>query len=140
MIPLNFGLWWSGAKLSYLRYLTFKSLRYFHPHSRIQLFTCKQFSKENSGISDQEFLLPCHITKDYTPMLRELGVEVVNVNNLAFLSKLLPYQQADAYRWFFLRDQGGIYLDPDQIILKSFKGLPLNKYKFIFTLYLYHLE
>ena len=47
----------------------------------------------------------------------------------------MPYQQADAYRWFFLRDQGGIYLDPDQIILKSFKGLPLNKYKFIYSSY-----
>jgi len=44
MTSLNFGLWWSGAKLSYLRYLTFKSLRHFHTNSRIQLFVGDKFT------------------------------------------------------------------------------------------------
>ena len=131
-ILLNFGSWWSGAKLSYLRYLTFKSLRHFHPHSRIQLFTNKKFNKKgNAGITDLEFLTNS-TQLDYMPKLKELGVEIVDTN---FGPKLFCYQQADMYRWIYLRDQGGIYLDPDQIILKSFKSLPLDKYDFMYSSY-----
>lgn len=130
MIPLNFGLWWSGAKLSYLRYLTFKSLRYFHPHSRIQLYTCKQFGSKG-GMGKQEFEDPNSIKTDYTYKLGELGVEIVKTNSFA---KYSPNHQSDMFRWQFLKDNGGFYLDTDQIILKSFESLPLKK-DFIYSSY-----
>ena len=133
-IPLNFGLWWSGAKLSYLRYLTFKTLRHFHPHSRIQLFTSKKFNKKGeAGIVDLEFLNNS-IQIDYTLKLKSLGVEIIDAN---LFPKLFCHQQADIYRWIFLRDhRGGIYLDPDQIILQSFKSLPLDKHDFMYSSYM----
>jgi len=135
MISLNFGLFWSGAPLSYLRYLTFKSLRHFHPHSRIQLFTSKHFAKDdNAGIHEQEFLNPTSIKKDYMNKLEELGVEIVDVN-LKALADCYPHQQADIYRWIYLRNHGGIYLDPDQIILRSFKSIPLQDYNFLYSSY-----
>ena len=133
MISANFGLWWSGAKLSYLRYLTFKTLRHFHPHSRIQLFTSKKYNKDKcTGISDLEFLRPDEVQKDYMPSLHALDVEIIDKNSM---SKFFPYQQADLYRWVFLRDHGGIYLDPDQIILQSFQSLPLKDYDFMYSSY-----
>jgi len=135
MIDLNFGLWWSGSKLSYLRYLTFKSLRHFHPHSRIQLFTTNAVDTgSNSGISHHDFLDPNLTQIDYMSRLVDLGVEIVHVNAKS-LGNFYPHQQADIYRWVYLKKSGGIYLDPDQIILKSFKSLPIKKYDFLYSSY-----
>jgi len=132
MIDLNFGLWWSGSKLSYLRYLTFKTLRHFHPHSRIQLFTNNKYNKNNDQGVSQEFNHQDLIKKDYLGKLDELGVEIVRVN---YFSKLAPNHQSDYFRWWYLKDFGGIYLDTDQIILKSFKELPCKEYDFIYSSY-----
>lgn len=130
MILLNFGLWWSGSKLSYLRYLTFKTLRHFHPHSRIQLYTNTSFSKDG-GIEDQDYVNPKNITKDYMAKLGDLGVEVIPTNQF---SRHSPNHQSDMFRYWFMKNNGAFYLDTDQIILKSFKSLPLNK-KFIYSSY-----
>ena len=133
MIPLNFGSFWVGAPLSYLRYLTFKTLRHFHPHSRIQLFTSKKFRKDIvSGNAEQEYANPQCIAKDYMPRLKELGVEIVPV---PIPPNYFPFQQADYYRWWFLKNPGGIYLDPDQIVLKSFTSLPLKNHEFLYSSY-----
>lgn len=135
MIPLNFGLYWTGAPISYLRYLTFKTLRHFHPHSRIQLFTNKydkNKKRDYAGFPKQEYMNPNNIKKDYFLKLKDLGVETVVIN---LTDKYLPFQQADIYRWSFLKHQGGIYLDPDQIILQSFDSLPLKKYEFLYSSY-----
>ncbi len=131
MIDLNFGLWWSGAKLSYLRYLTFKTLRHFHPHSRIQLYFSKKFSTELKE-KTQEFTTPDVVKKDYLEDLKKLNVEFVRFD---YVHKYAPNHQSDWFRWFFLKENCGVYLDTDQIILKSFKGLPLSKYKFIYSYY-----
>jgi len=131
MIALNFGLWWSGSKLSYLRYLTFKSLRHFHPHSRIRLYMNDQFNNQGAG-SSQEYTNPDKVTEDYLPKLEELGVEIIKVK---YFSEYSPNHQSDWFRWWFLKYEGGFYLDTDQIILKSFKTLPLRKNSFIYSCY-----
>jgi hypothetical protein len=38
------------------------------------------------------------------------------------------------FRWWFLATNGDFYLDTDQIILQSFKRLPLN-FEFIYSSY-----
>ena len=125
MIPLNFGLWWSGSKLSYLRYLTFKSLRYFHPKSNIQLFVGTEFRKDGHTWRDekQEFEEPDGIKKDYIGKLKDLNIEVHRVD---WFSQYAPNFQSDFFRYWFLKSYGGFYLDTDQIILRSFAELPLD--------------
>ncbi len=132
MINLNFGLWWSGAKLSYLRYLTFKSLRHFHPHSRIQLFISNKFCNNDTMGVSQEFTVPNSIEKDYLSNLSTLDVEIAQMDKFG---KYAPNHQSDIFRWWFLREFGGIYLDTDQIILKSFKSLPLKDNDFMYSAY-----
>jgi hypothetical protein len=130
MVDLNFALWHSGAKLSYLRYLTFKSLRHFHPHSRIQLFTTKaKVINKNCG---QEFNDPNAIKVDYLPKLNELGVEIVETK---LFDHYAPNFASDLFKWYYLYSNSGFYLDTDQIILKSFKSLPLKQYRFIYSSY-----
>jgi hypothetical protein len=133
MIPLNFGLWWSGCKLSYLRYLTFKSLRHFHPDSKIELFVGTEFKNNEYkwGSEKQDFEDPDAIEKDYMGELEELDVEVRKVN---WFSQYASNFQSDLFRWWYLNNYGGFYLDTDQIILKSFSGLSLN-HNFIYSGY-----
>ncbi len=125
MIELRFGLWWAGSKLSYLRYLTFKTLRHFHPDSKIELFVNDQCKKKDYcwNVEKQDFENPEAIRKDYIDKLTDLNI---NIKHVDFFSQYLPNYQSDLFRWWYLKSYGGIYLDTDQIILKSFKTLPLD--------------
>lgn len=134
MIPLQFVLFWAGAKLSYLRFLTFKSLRHFHPEAKISLYISHEFNKKANkwGVESQDFQKESE-GKDY---IEELGKIDVDVQNLRYVGdpSFCPVFQADIFRWLWMRDNGGFYLDTDQIILKSFETLPLEK-EFIYCRY-----
>jgi hypothetical protein len=136
MIPLNFGLFWAGETLSYLRYLTFKTLRYHHPHAKIKLYYVKEYNKEahkwNGEAQDFEKKLDI---KNYLGELSKLDVETVNVKYVGS-PDLPPNVQSDIFRWLWLRDSKNysFYLDVDQIILRSFDTLPLDN-EFIYSRY-----
>lgn len=133
MIPLKFMLWWSGGNLSYLRYLTFKTLRHFHPNASILLLIGDVFKKDNHkwDVEKQDFEHPENIQKNYIDELKHLNIEVKHVN---FFSQYAPNFQSDVARWWWLHNFGGFYLDTDQIILKSFESLPLDN-DFIYSGY-----
>jgi hypothetical protein len=133
MIELNFILWWSGSGLSYLRYLTFKTLRHFHPNASIQLLVGDVFKKEDHkwNVEKQDFEKPEDIKKDYLDELKNLHVEVKHVN---LFPQYAPNFQSDLLRWYWLKNYGSFYLDTDQIILKSFETLPLES-DFIYSAY-----
>jgi len=124
MIDLNFGLFWSGAPLSYLRYLTFKSLRHFHKDAKITLFISDGFSNSGYNWRDekQDFEYNDNV-EDYTYMLKDIDVDIDKID---LFSKYPPNYQSDFFRWWFLGKNSGFYLDTDQIILRSFETLPLD--------------
>lgn len=64
--------------------------------------------------------------------LKNLGVEVVTMKG--FAESYHPVAQSDIFRYWWLKNNGGFYLDTDQIILKSFETLPLDR-DFIYSLY-----
>jgi len=135
MIPLNFGLLWSAnTKMSYLRYLTLKTLRYFHPHSRIMLYIASSYKKIKSGnIGDQEYRNSEGITKDYIGELEKIGVEIIP---LRLFGDMEPNFISDMFRYWYLKQYSGYYLDTDQIILRSFHTLPLKRHhKFVYSDY-----
>ena len=63
--------------------------------------------------------------------MEELGVEVIYAD---LFSQYPPNFQSDFFRWWWIKNNGGFYLDTDQIILKSFLELPLQE-KIIYTQY-----
>ena len=129
-IPLRFGLFWSGGPMSYLRYLTFKSLRHHHPNAQIDLYISTSFETETDWwIEKQDF--QNDIKDDYLPKLSELNV---NIEKFESYCDFAPNYQSDFFRWFYLKEFGGFYLDTDQIILKSFEDLPLD-HDFIYCSY-----
>jgi len=125
MISLNFGLFWAGKSLSYLRFLTFKTLRHFHPDAKIQLFLSKEYKQDGFkwGREKQDFEGGI-IGIDYLDKLKDLNVEIVPCD---IFKRYPPNYQSDFFRWWYLFNFGGFYLDNDQIILKSFQTLPLDK-------------
>ena len=131
-IPLNFGLFWSGTKLSYLRYLTFKSLRHFHPDAKIQLYVAKQCKKDGYTWwrEKQDFEVENN-NEDWMPKLKEIDVEIIEAD---MFPTYAPNFQSDFFRWWYLNSFGGFYLDTDQLILRNFSDLPLNE-PFVFTQY-----
>ena len=131
-IQLKFGLFWSGAPLSYLRYLTFKSLSHFHPDSDITLYTTDVFSKSGYrwGDEKQDFEGKGKVI-DYTSKLKDIGV---NIEKFDQFGKYPPNYQSDFFRWWFLKNNSGFYMDTDQIVLRSFETLPLDS-NIIFSAY-----
>ena len=105
-IELKFGLFWSGARLSYLRYLTFVTLRHFHPNSEISLYVSTEYNKDihSWGVEKQDF--EENSGKDYIPELEKLGVQVVPIKAIGDPS-YCPILQADLFRWIWMRDNGG---------------------------------
>lgn len=134
-IELNFGLFWAGAKLSYLRYLTFASLRHFHPSSKITLYVSTEFNKtvHNWNNEKQDFENNYN-DRDYINELSKINVDVIPIKAIGSPEYCLILQ-ADIFRWLWMRDEGGFYLDTDQIILKSFSNLPLDN-EFIYSRYM----
>jgi len=129
MIPLNFALFFSGNKLSYLRYLTFKTLRHFHPNSVITLYTTNTYSTtgHNWVVEKQDFENVADIESiDYFSKLVDLDIKIQKMGFSNNINEANPVVQSDLFRWWFLNEIGGIYLDTDQIILKSFDTLNLN--------------
>lgn len=123
MIPLKFGLFWSGSKLSALRFLTFVSLRKHHPNAEITLYLSKKSDKNVSwGVEKQDFQCfsgdSCYLDK-----LDDLNVKVVEAE---LFPTYAPNFQSDLFRWWWIYNNGGFYLDTDQIILKPFDDLPLD--------------
>jgi len=133
MIPLKFGLFWSGSKLSYLRYLTFLSLRKAHPDAEIELYTPERSSNNISwGIEKQDF--QSYDGKCYLDQIIDLNVKIIRSD---IFPTYAPNFQSDFFRWWWLYNNGGFYLDTDQIIIKPFDGLPLET-DLIYSMYRAH--
>jgi hypothetical protein len=64
--------------------------------------------------------------------LKDIGVEIVIMKG--FAENHNPVVQSDIFRYWWLNNNGGFYLDTDQIILKSFETMPL-KFDLLYTLY-----
>jgi hypothetical protein len=136
MIELKFGLFWAGKRLSYLRYLTFKSLRYWHPDSEISLYVANDYNSSNHkwNVEKQDFEGEDLSQPNYIDRLKDLNIKVINISSVGD-SNYCAILQADLFRVLWLRDNGGFYLDTDQIVLKSFETLPLEK-DFIYSRYM----
>lgn len=133
MINLRFGLFWSNEYISYLRYLTFLSLRKFHPNSDIELYISTSFDRskktwkhEKQDFQQQEMKQILHVNE-----LKNINVKLYYTDKFNDYS---PNYQSDFFRWWWLQNNSGFYLDTDQIILKSFEDLPRH-YELIYSAY-----
>jgi len=131
MIPLKFGLFWSGADLSPLRFLTFVSLRKHHPSAEIELYLSKKSDKSVSWKSEKQDFQFKSENECYIENLKSLDVKIIEED---LFPTYAPNYQSDLFRWWWLYNNGGYYLDTDQIVLKPFNELP-PQVDFIYSMY-----
>jgi len=130
MIPLKFGLFWSGSAMSYMRFLTFVSLRKFHPDAEIELYLSKTSDNSLSWVNEKQDFQRSNSSKCYLDELKDLNVKVIEKD---LFPTYAPNYQSDFFRWWWLYHNGGFYLDTDQIILRDFRQLP--DADFIYSMY-----
>ena len=106
MIDLKFVLFYAGSKMSYLRYLCFKTLRHFHPNASIKMFTTEENTSTGHcwGSERQDFENNIE-GKDYKEYLKDLDVEIVVLKNFAV--QYNPVVQSDMFRYWYLKNNGG---------------------------------
>ncbi len=132
-IPLKFALFWAGNKISLLRYTTFVSLRHFHPESEISLYTTSKWANVEWNNEKQDFNSTIQNQVDISKV-NELGIEIKKFDAVSDIGNYAPNYQSDLFRWWWLSNNDGFYLDTDQIILKSFESLDRNC-DFIYSAY-----
>jgi len=133
-IPLRFGLFWSGAPMSLLRFLTFVSIRKHHPDSKIDLYISKNSGRSASWKKESQDFLSQPSSSEKFCYISELYKLSVNIYETDFFPTFSPNYQSDLFRWWYLKNYGGFYLDTDQIVVRSFTSLPLHC-DFIYSAY-----
>jgi len=128
MIPKIFHLFWAGGPISYLRYLTFVTLRHHHPEWTIKFYRGNKFKTQQWGIEQQDFQQTGIL--DHTDKIVGIADEALEYNEHP---NMAPNFQSDFFRWDVLANDGGFYLDMDQLILKPFDDL--CHHKFIYSVY-----
>ena len=104
-----------------MRYLTFKTCRFYHPDHTIILHLFDRYNTDTSGWVREKQDFQSDMGANYLYKLeRQLNVEIrPSVGD----SSLSPVFQSDLARWSTLLTEGGVYLDVDQLVLKNFDDI-----------------
>jgi hypothetical protein len=111
--------------------MTFLSIRKYHPESKIDLFIARRSARATSWKNERQDFQSDSARDCYISELPGIGVNVIESD---IFPTYPPNYQSDLFRWWWLFNNGGFYMDTDQIVLRSFKSLPLNS-DFIFSSY-----
>jgi hypothetical protein len=116
MISTTINFFWSGQRMSYMRYLTLYSFRYWNPHFTIVLWSpespCKNKTWTTLELDDSEY-----IGMDYMPQLDTLNIERRTWESP--FSSISHSQASDLFEWHLLSTEGGFYADMDILWIKS---------------------
>lgn len=129
MIPKIFHLFWCGGPISFMRYLTFLSMKKTNPDWEIWLHLGGEFTTQvRWDIEKQDF--QSDIKGDYTEATKSLCSKVLIYDKHP---EAAPNFQSDFFRWDILDEVGGFYMDSDQIVLKSFNDF--SEQEFVYASY-----
>lgn len=133
MIPKRMFFYWSGDKLSWMRYMTLFSFKKMNPDWEIILYYSDNKkvngesydSKEWNGPEEQDF--SNYNGGNYLDQVKDLGITIINFedvdipNNLKEKFKnISPVHKSDMYRYYDLYKNGGFYSDMDVLYFRSF--------------------
>lgn len=133
MIPKRMFFYWSGDKLSWMRYMTLFSFKKMNPDWEIILYYSDNKkvngesydSKEWNGPEEQDF--SNYNGGNYLDQVKDLGITIINFedvdipNNLKEKFKdISPVHKSDMFRYYDLYKNGGFYSDMDILYFRSF--------------------
>lgn len=131
MIPRCINFFWSGPRMSFMRYLTLASFRRWNPDFSMVLWSpatpCIGKTWHSFELDDTGYTGP-----DYMPMLDALDIERKTWTPSA--SNLSHSHASDLFQWELLSTTGGFYADMDILWVRSMKPL-YEQYKDVDSLF-----
>lgn len=126
-IPKRMFFFYSGASLSWMRYMTMYSFKKMNPNWEVMLYyEDKNVVSFNWGHNTQDFDYEPS-KKNYVSLLKDVGVEVKTPvweeKYRTRVSKLNSIHQSDLYRLIELSTYGGFYCDTDVLFFRSMDDL-----------------
>jgi len=110
-------IWSKGVKLTYLRYLAYKTFKDLHPDWQIMFHLVEGCSNEKTWEGKEELEFMTNTGTDYLKKVAKTDLIYDKVD------RILPNYASDLLRWQSLYVFGGFYFDLDQIFVKSFNTL-----------------
>jgi len=118
MIPKIIHLYWGGAPLSYLRYLTIYSLRKLNPDYEINLHIPKvPFTGEKPWITTENSKY--YNGKDYLNVAKDIcNVREIDFVDIGFVNDIHEVIKSDVFRNYIIHKEGGFFTDTDILFFK----------------------
>ena len=125
-IPKTLHLYWGGGKLSYLRYLTVATFRYYNPDWEIILHTPLVAQPLMKWTSHEQKYADNYA--DCFDMISKLKVTIrqVDFEKMGFNNDASEVHKSDFLRWKLLYEEGGLWADMDILFIKSVDYLCFN--------------
>jgi mannosyltransferase OCH1-like enzyme len=125
-IPKILHIYWGGKKLSYLRYLTLASFRYYNPDWEIILYRPIVETIGTPWITKEQKYAENY--EDWLGNIDSLKVTVkeIDFNAIGFTNSASSVHKSDYLRWILLSDIGGLWADMDILFTKSMDDLYFN--------------
>jgi glycosyltransferase involved in cell wall biosynthesis len=126
-IPQTLHCYWGGKKLSYLRYLTLESFKYFNPDWKIILYTPFVLQKSFYWNTPEQVYGDNYV--NYYDRIKGLGITIQEIDfvKIGFYNDAAEVHKSDYLRWWLLSTVGGVWADMDILFIKPMDELCFNK-------------
>ena len=125
MIPKRMYFFWSGATLSWMRYMTLYSFRKFNPDWEMILCLSKNTATEKSWTTPEVQDFSNYSGNNYFEKISDLSIQTETVEFPADfkINIVSPVHESDLYRYYKLYNNGGFYSDMDILYFR-----PMNDF------------
>lgn len=115
MIPKRMSFFWASETMSWLRYMTLKSFRHFHPDWEMVLYRAPAVWKKTWDSYETQDCDVYH-GPDYTAWIDSLDIEFIDWKPP--IDELAAAHASDICEWEILSTVGGFYADMDILWVK----------------------
>jgi hypothetical protein len=131
MLPKSIYFYWGNETMSFLRYMTFKSFRFYHPNWKMTLIKRRDKltnRRSPSWAQYQDFTKK--FKSDYSNKLGDLDINIEWLEDsypeIAGIKNITDVHTSDILAWYILANKGGIVSDTDIVYVKK---IDYEKYK-----------
>ncbi len=129
-IPKILHVYWGGAGLSYLRYLTIVSFIRHNPDWEVVYYTPLYPTPRHSWTTPEQKYGTQY--KDCSNLIKGLDVTInqIDFDSLGFPNNASEVHKSDFIRWRLLNKPGGLWADMDILFTRPMEDLMFNKKEF----------
>ncbi len=123
-MPKRIFFYWGNETMSWLRYMTLKSCRYYNPDWEIILYHCPCRVKKETWEEYNKQDFANFSGEDYFSKVSDLGIQIKHWDiPIQKLKGIAASHKSNFFKWYMLATEGGIYADMDILFIKSLDSL-----------------